>query len=566
VVSPTAANKFRLVVRPTDNASTTSTPSTPSSQVPAWLRVVRTGNSLVASYSLDGITFTPVGAPQNVTMTNPVLVGLGLTSHNTATATTAVFENVTVVGPAPPAPPNAPTNLTASGGVNQVQLNWINNGGGDTGVKVERKPQSQADTSYALVATTPAGANSYLNTMVPAGSYTYRVRATNAAGDSGNSNPANAVATDPAPTAPAAPSGLVAGDGVGQTTLVWTDNANNETAFRIERKLASDGVGSFAEISTVGANVTSFTDAALAVGSYSYRVRASNAVGNSGYSNSDDAASTTQPAGPAAPTNLAAAVANGTAVTLTWTDNASNETGFRVEKKTGTASFVAITPDKAANVTTHVDSGLAAGTYTYRVTALGSPNSAASGEVIVVLGSAQADAYVRSGTSAGTNFGTAAMLELKTTTTTTTKRNTFLRFSLEGVGNTVVSAKLRMFGRAQTSAKATSVYSVADTTWIESGTGGITWNTPTTDAGGPAMGASALATQTVAIVTGTITETTGAWYEFDVTSYIQQRKTAGATLVSLGVKSGVLSDEGQSSFNARNATANKPVLVITSKN
>jgi hypothetical protein len=65
-------------------------------------------------------------------------------------------------------------------------------------------------------------------------------------------------------------------------------------------------------------------------------------------------------------------------------------------------------------------------------------------------------------------------------------------------------------------------------------------------------------------LSGVSVGTTDAWFEWDVTAYIQARKTAGASLVSLGVKSGVVSDEGQMVFHSRTGT-NKPVLVITSK-
>jgi hypothetical protein len=116
----------------------------------------------------------------------------------------------------------------------------------------------------------------------------------------------------------------------------------------------------------------------------------------------------------------------------------------------------------------------------------------------------------------------------------------------------VTSAKLFLLGNAVTSAKATSVHSVADVGWSEAG---ITWNYPSTDAGGPAMSGSALATQTVGLTAG--------WVQWDVTAYVQQQKTAGATLVSFGVKSAVLSDDGPTTFAAKESS-NRPVLVVTS--
>ena len=69
---------------------------------------------------------------------------------------------------------------------------------------------------------------------------------------------------------------------IGQINLSWTDNASNETGFRIER--SSDGT-SFTEISTVGTNVTSYADTGLSAATqYWYRVRAYNGSGPSDYS------------------------------------------------------------------------------------------------------------------------------------------------------------------------------------------------------------------------------------------------------------------------------------------
>ena len=98
---------------------------------------------------------------------------------------------------------------------------------------------------------------SYSNTGLTAStSYSYRVRAYNAAGDSDYSNTASAV-TQAAPALPAAPTNLVAtAVSKSQINLTWTDNATNETGFRIERCKGSTCTN-FAQIATVGANVTS---------------------------------------------------------------------------------------------------------------------------------------------------------------------------------------------------------------------------------------------------------------------------------------------------------------------
>jgi hypothetical protein len=86
-----------------------------------------------------------------------------------------------------------------------------------------------------------------------------------------------------AATPPAAPTGLGVTAGADRLTLGWIDNSNNETGFVVER--SADG-STFVPIATVGPNVTTFTNY-LSSGTFSYRVKAVNLVGESGYSNVD---------------------------------------------------------------------------------------------------------------------------------------------------------------------------------------------------------------------------------------------------------------------------------------
>ncbi len=91
-----------------------------------------------------------------------------------------------------------------------------------------------------------------------------------------------------AASGPAAPSSLIATtapspNNYRQINLSWTDNASNETGFRIERKKGAGGT--YAEIATTGANVVTYSDSTCGSGTtYYYRVRAYNGSGNSGYS------------------------------------------------------------------------------------------------------------------------------------------------------------------------------------------------------------------------------------------------------------------------------------------
>lgn len=75
---------------------------------------------------------------------------------------------------------------------------------------------------------------------------------------------------------------------------------------------------------------------------------------------------------PAAPTNLQSPAATSNSITISWTDRATNETGYEVQRRTIGGAWVNA-GQTAAGATQFVDAGLAANTtYEYRVRALGS--------------------------------------------------------------------------------------------------------------------------------------------------------------------------------------------------
>jgi Domain of unknown function (DUF1929)/Fibronectin type III domain len=170
------------------------------------------------------------------------------------------------------------------------------------------------------------------------------------------------------PAPPTAPTNLAAAaSSTAQIDLSWTNTSTTQTGVKIER--SPDNV-TFTQIALAGATAASYSDAGLSASTtYFYRVRATNAAGDSPYSNVASATTLSPPPPPTAPTNLAAAVASSTQINLSWTNTSSNQTGVKIERSTDNATFVQITVVGATAVS-YSDTGLSGSTtYFYRVRA-----------------------------------------------------------------------------------------------------------------------------------------------------------------------------------------------------
>ena len=271
-------------------------------------------------------------------------------------------------------PPTAPSGLTATAAsASQINLAWAasTDNVGVTGYRVERCSGAGC-TAFAQIGTSTS--TTFSDTGLTAStSYSYRVRATDAAGNlSAYSNTASATTSDTQP--PTAPSSLTATSvSVSQINLAWTASTDNVgvTGYRVER-CSGAGCTTFAQIGTPTS--TTFSDTGLTAStSYSYRVRATDAAGNlSAYSNIASAttpAQDTQP--PTAPSNLTATSISSNQINLAWTASTDNVgvTGYRVERCSG-AGCTAFAQIGTPTSTTFSDTGLTASTsYSYRVRA-----------------------------------------------------------------------------------------------------------------------------------------------------------------------------------------------------
>jgi hypothetical protein len=114
---------------------------------------------------------------------------------------------------------------------------------------------------------------------------TFFVNLTNATGAAiADAQGQGTILNDDGPKPPAAPSQLAAtATGASTVDLHWNDNSSEENGFKIERK---NNGGNFSQIATAGADAVSYQDAGLSPSAtYIYRIRASNANGDSDFSN-----------------------------------------------------------------------------------------------------------------------------------------------------------------------------------------------------------------------------------------------------------------------------------------
>ena len=258
----------------------------------------------------------------------------------------------------------SPSGLTAQAlSSSQVRLNWTDRSATETGFRIERSPVT--NTNYTEIATVGANTTSFTDSgLSEATRYWYRVRAYNAATTSAYSNEKSVTTLY---NIPRAPSGLrITSLLSNKVSLSWTDNSVNETHFKIQRKQGA--TGTYGDIKTTQANVTSYTDkdTALRDGTlYYYRVCATNAAGDSAFSN--EASGTTPLAKPTAAT---ATAVSSSQINLTWIDNSASETGYKIERKRTAAGTFAQIAQVGANVQSYHDTGLDHNTrYYYRVRA-----------------------------------------------------------------------------------------------------------------------------------------------------------------------------------------------------
>jgi fibronectin type 3 domain-containing protein len=176
----------------------------------------------------------------------------------------------------------------------------------------------------------------------------------------GNFNWLTLTSTGPTPAAPTNLSVTTLSNS--SLSLSWTDNANNETSYVVQR--ATSQSGPYTTVATLGANTTSYTDTGLGLSAtYYYEVTAVNASGSS--TPASGVGTTSVPNGPF---GLSVTSASSSELDLAWYDSAVNETNFIVQRATSASGPFSTVATLPANTTSYADTGLVASTtYYYNV-------------------------------------------------------------------------------------------------------------------------------------------------------------------------------------------------------
>ena len=247
--------------------------------------------------------------------------------------------------------PEAPT-LTATGGDAQVALSWSK--GGSTHV-VSWEYQYKTTGSYGSWTAVPSSSDSTTSYTVQSldngKTYTFQVRGKNDFGDG-----LGAVSSEvSAPTLPLMPANFTAAAKTGRTPialftegqvdLTWTDPDNDaitDWQYQYKSKPAGGNYGNYGDWTSVtpaasGNNLTHTVTGLTNGTSYTFKVRAVNAAGNSPASDESGEATPTQPT-PAKPAGFTATPMNASA-DLAWTDPGNSSiTKWQMRHWTGSAA------------------------------------------------------------------------------------------------------------------------------------------------------------------------------------------------------------------------------------
>ena len=269
-------------------------------------------------------------------------------------------------------PPSAPANLSASVAGGTVNLSWSASSD-DVGVvryDVYRGTSAGFTPTSANRIAQPTG-TSYSDSGLSVGTYYYKVQAEDAAGNvSQSSNEVSATVADTTP--PSAPSGLAASAIGANVTLTWNASTDNVgvTTYDVYRSTTSGFTPAAANRIAQPAGTT-YSDLALLAGTYYYKVTAEDAAGNLSAASNEATATIPDTTPPSTPTNLDGDRRRRPGLALLERLDRQRRRHALRPLPLDDSGFTPSAANRIAQPsgTSYTDTGLAAGTYFYKVQA-----------------------------------------------------------------------------------------------------------------------------------------------------------------------------------------------------
>jgi fibronectin type 3 domain-containing protein len=424
-ITPSVAIKFDLYSNAGEGVDSTglftngTMPTTPSLDMTSSGVNLHSGDPMTAVLSYNGTTLSEsvtdtitsavfsASYPINISAITGATAYAGFTAGTGGQSSNQQILNWTFSpnNTQAPAAPSALSSVVTS--ATSINLSWTNNATNQTGYLLDRATDA-GFTQNLITQTLPGTSTTFTDTAVglaSGGTYYYRIRSTNSAGSSANSN----VSSISIPFSPAKATNCVF-DSVTSTsiTMHWTDNAGaTAQGYHILRSVNG---GSYTLYTTLPANAPSlpgaytpeeydWTDTGCAPGTYyDYHIQCFNVAG---YNDFVGGNATTLTTAPSAVTATAAA----SSVSLSWSAP-TGAVNYNLYRGTAAGAESATPLATGITATSYVDSSVTSGnTYYYYVTAVNAntapinAESAASLEVSASIGTT----FVKlSGTPIGT--------------------------------------------------------------------------------------------------------------------------------------------------------------------
>ena len=372
-------NSTSCWTRPNAPSNFTVTSSTSSSVSLSWTDNSTRNTDYLLQYKLSGNSFWTSATAPGADATSATISGLTpdrtynfrIAAERGAAAQSSLIETSGSTLAAIPAPPTAPTGVSASASTTAVAVTvtWTDASSDENGFYIYRNT-SNTTTGATLLNSTGPGVQSYTDNATNSGAsapaagttYYYWVSSFKSFDEStktaASQNSSGGVSTL---GIPAAPTGFTATSSFADSvSLAWTDASSTETGFDIE--VSTNAGSTYSSVTTTAANAVSYSHTGRTESTaYLYRIRATNAAGSSSWVTASSVTT------PAAVQSFTATAASSTQINLSWTDKSGVETGFRIERSTDNTNWSLVTTT-AASATSFSNTGLTASTlYYYRI-------------------------------------------------------------------------------------------------------------------------------------------------------------------------------------------------------